>query len=460
MKVLLVKPGIKLGDHIQPPLGLAYLASCLRNEHSVKILDLPKYGRNIFIFKKILQQYKPDVIGFQCYSVEVNATKVLVNIAKRQLSRVVVILGGPHPSLCPAETVDIMRKDVDFLIRGEGENSFPELLRNLHNRKKVADIKGLVYRENGQIHINNPELISDLDKLPQPAWDLIKPQEYPPAQHGAFFKRFPIAPIITTRGCPFECVFCSAPLLSGKKIRKRNPKMVMKEIELLYNKFGVREIHIVDDNFTLDKNHAISILKEIVASRLPITLAFPNGIRLNTLDEELLDLMKKSGVYLISVGIESGSDRTLKRMNKRLNIEIIREKVKLIQSKGIDLAAFFIIGFPDETLRDIRETIRFSLDIPLLRANYFTFLPLPMTPIYNKLQQKGELKHIDSSNLLFECAPYAPKTLTHKKLRNLQRESFARFYLRPRILYSNLLQIRSLKHFWYLLKRFYHWVLM
>lgn len=460
MKTLLVKPGIRLGDHIQPPLGLAYLASCLRTKHSVKILDLPRIGRSLNIFERTLNNDRPDIIGFQCYSVEISDTKILVKIAKQTLPQSIIILGGPHPTLCPEETVAILGDNVDFIIRGEAERSFPILLDNLRNKTKFGDIPGLVYKENGQLKINSPELISDLDSLPLPAWDLVKPQEYPPAQHGAFFNQFPIAPIITTRGCPFSCVFCSAPLLSGKSIRKRSPKKVMKEVELLYNKFGIREIHIVDDNFTLDKNHAVSVLEKIADSKLPISLAFPNGIRLNTIDEELLDLMKKSGVYLISVGIESGSDETLKRMNKRLNMKIIREKAELIKSKEIDLAAFFIIGFPDEAVHDIKKTIQISLDLPLLRANYFTFLPLPMTPIYEQLKKRRELAHIDSSDLLFECAPYAPKTLTHKKLRNLQRKAFIRFYLRPHILFRNLLQIKSLKHLWYLTKRFYHWVVM
>jgi len=353
-----------------------------------------------------------------------------------------------------------MGMNVDFLIRGEAERSFPLLLNNLKRPENFKTIPGLVYREDGKLKINRPELIKDLDDLPLPSWDLIKPQEYPPSQHGAFFKKFPIAPIITTRGCPFACTFCNAPILSGNFIRKRSAESVLSEIKVLYYDFGIREIHIVDDNFTLDKKHAMSILRTILLSGLPISLAVPNGVRLNTLDEELLALMKKCGLYLISVGIESGSDKTLKRMRKALSIKLIKKKLTLINNMGIDIAGFFIIGFPDETEEDIKTTINFALQLPLLRANYFTFLPLPKTPIYEELKTRGEINNIISSKLLFECTPYVPRGMTHRKLRNLQREAFLRFYLRPGILIRNILQIKSPKHFWYLMRRFYHWVIM
>jgi radical SAM superfamily enzyme YgiQ (UPF0313 family) len=330
----------------------------------------------------------------------------------------------------------------------------------LAGKLQPAAVPGLVWREGGELRVNETRPIADINSLPPPAWDLINPQEYPPAQHGAFFNQFPIAPIVTTRGCPFACGFCTAPILSGRQMRKRSADSVMEEIELLYHKFGIREIHIVDDNFTLDKAHAVSILKKIIDSKLPISLAFPNGLRINTLDDELLDLMKAAHTYIISVGIESGSDKTLKRMGKQLKVALIREKVELIKQKGIDLAAFFILGFPDETAEDMEESIKFSLELPLLRANYFTFLPLPMTPVTLKLIETGEIGKMDVDGLIFQKVPYAPKGVTREQLRSIQRSAFRRFYLRPGIMLRNIMLIRSLKHFGYLAKRFYHWIVM
>lgn len=460
MKILLVKPGIALGDHIQPPLGIAYLASLLRVRHEVRVLDFGKMQRRDALFSGTLKEFGPDVVGFQCYSPEIGEVHRLAVLTRAALPKAVILAGGPHPTLCPEETMKKLSPEADYLLRGETEESFPLFMDLLEGKGAAAGIPGLVWRENGALRVNETRPIQDINALPLPAWDLINPQEYPPAQHGAFFKQFPIAPIVTTRGCPFSCGFCTAPILSGRNMRKRGAGSVMAEIELLYHKFGIREIHIVDDNFTLDKAHAVSILKKIIESKLPISLAFPNGVRIGTLDAELLDLMKRAGTYLISVGIESGSDKTLKRMNKQLSVALVREKVALIKEKGIDLAAFFILGFPEETAVEMRETINFSLELPLLRANFFTFLPLPMTPVTLKLIETGEIGNMDVDGLIFQKVPYAPRGVTREQLRSLQREAFMRFYLRPNIMLRNMLQVRSLAHFGYLAKRFYHWIIM
>jgi len=460
MKILLIKPGIALGDHIQPPLGIAYLASRLREKNEVRVLDFGMMNRRDDLFKETVSGFAPDVVGFQCYSPEIGEVKRLSVLVRAILPKAVILAGGPHPTLCPEETMAKLSPETDYLLRGETEESFPLFIGLLGGKGAAADVPGLVWKENGALRVNETCPIADINALPLPSWDLINPQNYPPAQHGAFFNKFPIAPIVTTRGCPFACGFCTAPILSGKQMRKRGADSVIAEIELLYNKFGIREIHIVDDNFTLDKAHAVSILKRIIASKLPISLAFPNGVRIGTLDAELLDLMKQAGTYLISVGIESGSDKTLKRMDKQLNVALIREKVALIKAKGIDLAAFFILGFPDETVEDMRETIKFSLELPLLRANFFTFLPLPMTPVTKRLIASGELGPMDVDGLIFQKVPYAPKGVTREQLRSLQREAFLRFYLRPNIMLRNIMQVRSLTHFGYLAKRFYHWIVM
>ncbi len=460
MKILLVKPGIALGDHIQPPLGIAYLAAVLRASNEMRVLDFGKMDRRDDLFSAEVRGFSPDIIGFQCYSPEIGEVKRLSALATAAHPGAVIIAGGPHPTLCPEETMERLAPEVSYLLRGETEESFPLFIKMLAGGAAPADVPGLAWREDGKLRVNEIRPIADINALPAPAWDLIRPQEYPPAQHGAFFNQFPIAPIVTTRGCPFACGFCTAPILSGRHMRKRSADSVMAEIETLYHKFGIREIHIVDDNFTLDKSHAVSILKRIVASGLPISLAFPNGVRINTLDDELLDLMKAARTYLISVGIESGSDKTLKRMDKQLNVALIREKVELIKRKGIDLAAFFILGFPDETVEDMEETIKFSLELPLLRANFFTFLPLPMTPVTLKLIRDGEIGKMDVDGLIFQKVPYAPKGVTRERLRSIQRSAFLRFYLRPGIMLRNLMQVRSPRHFGYLAKRFYHWILM
>ena len=460
MNVLLVKPYSK-SDHIQPSLGLAYLASSIRHKHNVFLLDMLRLDIRDSSFREYLKQKKYDVIGFQLYTVELEIVRKLLLIVRDISPTIITIVGGPHATVCPEETLKFFGDNVDFISIGEAERNFPLFLDKIENKdRNFSDVPGLGWQENNKININpTVSFENDLDKIGFPAWDLIRPQEYPPAQHGAFFKNFPIAPIITSRGCPIQCSFCSAPIISGKRIRKRSPDNVLEEIKLLYHNYGIREIHIVDDNFTLDKQHAISVLQKIYDSNLGISISFPNGLKVESLDEELLILMKKCGVYLISLGIESGSNRILKLMNKKLTVEKIKEKVELINKIGIDMAGFFILGFPSETKEEIEQTIKFSMQLPLIRANYFNFLPLPGTKIYHELLQNGELSHTDWSNFFFMTAPYAPQGITNKHLRSLQRKAFIKFYSRPRIFLKNICQIKSYSHFKYLLKRFYRWIL-
>jgi anaerobic magnesium-protoporphyrin IX monomethyl ester cyclase len=451
-----------MSDHIQPPIGLAYLAGAVQHEHSAAILDMLKTRMTDDEFRGFVKSGQFEVVGFQCYTQELQSVAKLTALVKSVSKGIVTVAGGPHPTLLAKETMEALSSSLDYVLRGEGDLTFPQFLSCLENKlDKIEQVPGLVWRQADKVIENAPpEFVKDLNALPLPAWELIQPQTYPPAQHGAFFKKFPIAPIVTTRGCPYACKFCSAPILSGRQVRFHDPERISNEIRLLHSQYGIREIHIIDDNFTINRSHAVAVLKKIIEAKLDISIAFPNGIRVETVDEELLDLMKRAGAYLISLGIESGSDRILQLMNKKLKVAATEEKVKMIHRAGLDIAGFFVIGFPGDTKEDIEKTIRFSLKLPLIRANYFDFLPLPGTPIYYELQEKGELARIDWNQFHFMTAPYAPAGMTREELRGFQRKAFIRFYLRPKILIRNIFQIRSFLHFKYLLRRFYHWLLM
>lgn len=460
MRVLLIKP-YNLSDHIQPAIGLGYLATALRDKHEVMLLDCIKEGIDIAELKRRIEQLRPDVVGMQCYTFHVEFARQASEICKKINKDMFFIVGGPHPSSVPESFLEF-GQSVDFGFVGEAELGLKLLLEKLNqnNGPSYQEIPGLIWRNNATLKINERYVEEDLDKLGMPAWDLIKPETYPEAQHGAFFRNFPIAPIITTRGCPYPCTFCAVGVISGKKLRKRSPSSVIKEIDFLYHQHGIREFHVVDDNFTLDTSHAKTILKGIINLNLNVSLATPNGVRLDLLDEELLYLMKKSGLYLVSLGIESGSDSILKAMKKNLTVEKTRKAVATIRKAGIEVAGFFIIGFPGETREDIKKTINFALELDLIRANFFTYLPFPGTESYKNLERSGELKKVNWDRFYFMSAPYVPKGLTHKELKMFQREAFMRFFLRPGIFYKNLLGIKSFRHLRFLLKRFYHWVIM
>ena len=190
-----------------------------------------------------------------------------------------------------------------------------------------------------------------------------------------------------------------------------------------------------------------------------ISLAGVGGRGLQ-LDEELLGLMKETGLYMISLGIESGSDRVLKSMKKNITTSKIRQCVSMIHSAGIDMAGFFILGFPGETVQTIRQTIAFARELPIKRANFFTYLPFPGSESYAELEADGELSGVDWDRFYFMTAAYTPKGFTKKDLKRWHRIAFSKFYLRPGIIAYHLKSIKSLRHLFFLMKRFFHWIIM
>lgn len=458
MRVLLVKP-YNRSDHIQPSLGLGYLATAIRYKHSVRILDCIKDGITIDRFKAAVKRYAPDVVGFQCYTFDLGFVNKGLKAVRRIDRGIVTVAGGPHPSAMPEEIMDIFKKYLDFAFVGEAEAGFPQFLDALAGRKHdYSSVPGLAWRSGGSVRINPKAVVDDLDRLGMPAWDHIRPETYPESQHGAFFKQFPIAPIMVTRGCPFPCTFCAGSVVSGRKIRRRSIANVMNELQYLNKKHGIREFHIIDDNFTMDKTYAKEFLKELKTMNLGMTWAVPNGVRMDTLDEELLRLMKETGLYMVSLGIESGSDRILKAMKKGLTTSRIRRSVHMIHKAGIDMAGFFILGFPGETEHTIRQTINFAAKLPLVRANFFTYLPFPGSESYNELRNSKELEHVNWKRFYFTNAAYVPKGLTRKKLKKLHRLAFARFYLRPNVIFYQIRSVQSLRHLFFLIRRFFRWI--
>lgn len=459
IKVLLIKPN-NLADHIQPSLGLGYLATQIRKDHEVRIHDCIKENTSVEAIKDIVGYHDPDLVGIQCYTFDTPKVCRMLKIIKETFPEKVTVVGGAHISSIPSEAFEEFRLFADYAFCGECENSFPKFLKALRGSKDFSRIDGLIWKDgSGKICMNAPALIEDLDALGFPAWDLMPPETYPESQHGAFYEKFPIAPIITTRGCPYQCAFCSAPRLAGRKLRHHSVGYLQEHIKMLYMR-GIREFHIVDDNFTFDMEYCKSVLRGIIDLKLDISLATPNGIRMDYLDDEMLELMKEAGQYLISVAVESGTDRILKKMKKGTTVEKIRENVALIKKHGFPVAGFFILGYPTETREEMRQTVRFAKELGLIRANFFTYLPLPGTESYNELVSSGEIGKVDWNNFMFMTAPYTPAGIRREELLDLKRRAFLSFHFNPRVLFANLCAIKSFNHFRFLLRRFYHWIIM
>lgn len=508
MKILLVAP-IKenyAGLAQFPPLGLGYVASALRASgyRDVNILDCVLEGLSLSGFEERLKEMKPDVVGINSWSVSVREVDKSLKIAKALNRETVTVIGGPHPSALGERCLTDF-PEADYAFRGEAEIGAPLLMDFISGKgASKEDIPGLMWREAGgegreggageaeeagrgacvaegrtagqkagggmtigspagtkedvrgkrppsetsgegfTIRSNPQAFEKDLDRFSFPSWDLIRPDRY--ARAGTLIQK-KTACIVTTRGCPFPCTFCSASITAGKAVRTRSVGNILSEIKLLYTDYGIRRLVVFDENITMRKPHIMAFCSAVIKEALDVSFELPNGIRLDTLDMEVLTAMKKAGFSeRVAVGIESGSDRVLKLMKKGLTKEEIREKVGLLKAAGFRPIGYFIVGFPGETREEVEETVNFAIELKLYRAGFMPFHPLPGTESYEQLLKRGELpEDFDFSLLSTDNIVYAPEGMTRKELEEMRRRAILRFNLRPRVMWDYLRDYNSAK---------------
>jgi anaerobic magnesium-protoporphyrin IX monomethyl ester cyclase len=460
LEILLIVP-ISHTHYVIPPIGLGYLATAARINGfiDIAIYDCLKEKHGWESFIKVIKEAQPKLVGIQVFSYDVASVNKSLSLIKQIDHNIITVVGGVH--LSATDTVGFKKMpDADYGFAGEAEIGFPLLLKKILRGKDISfmEIPGLIYRINSDIKANMRIINENLDALAFPAWDLMPPATYPDNPQGAFYQNFPIAPISTTRGCPFQCTFCASSVNMGRKLRERSIPHVLSEMELLYDKFGVREFHIIDDAFNFHKDRVLEFCAGIEKSGRKISYTFPNGLRLNMLDAKVLKRMKDTGAYAFTVGVESGSQRILDAMKKQLTLELIKEKIELICKAGLEPSGFFIIGYPSETKEDIKKTIAFAKKLPLKRAHFSNFLPLPGTEATAQLIARGEIGQFNYQDLFYSKVPYSPRFISKKELKALQRKAFLSFYLRPKILIKMLSEIRSWRHFISIYSRVYDYL--
>ncbi len=374
MKVLLITPNVKgiYSKPSTPPVGIGYLAGSLKQAgHSVEAMDL-RVEKNNFDYLSKIKEIHPDFIGISMMSSGYKHSYALVNKIKKNIAAKVVI-GGPHPSTVKEKALEECL--ADYAVLGEGEETLSELL----STDAPSKVKGLAWRNKGQVTVNpGRELISDLDTLPFPDYELFKLDSY--AQ-----KRIPLA---TARGCPHRCVYCSVDLLIGKKFRPRSPKNVADEIELWYKK-GYVNFGVNDDTFTENIERAGRICDEIISRNLAINWDLRTGIRVDRVNKELLFKLKKAGCSFIAFGIESVDPKVLEMMRKDIKNGAIEKAVKLTKECGIGVGGFFMIGTPADTYETFRKTYRFaSLDY-FDEVRFYNTEPYPGTMIFDWIKENG-----------------------------------------------------------------------
>lgn len=409
MRVLLINPPntYHYGDDfaVTFPLGLAYLAAVLeQNGHEPIIIDsLAGYGPPTDMTDGLYRcgmtetelvdatlKLAPDLIGVTCaYTVQYPTTRSLAKAIKHATA-VPIVIGGAHCSALPSET--LAEGCFDYVVIGEGELPLLALCAHLERGFSLAGVKGIVFRDSGgNLHKTDKDPMKEVNNLPMPARHLFNLDHYinSPYSHNGSTLRMPYATMITSRGCPLSCSFCSVHTIWGRNNRTRSPQQTVDEIEHLVREYGVREIHFEDDMLTMDRKRMIAICREIIERKLDITWTTPNGVYVNSLNEELLTIMKAAGCYQLALAVESGSKSVLRLMNKNVRLEYAREVVKIMRRLNMGVYFFFIIGMPGETEEDVLKTIQYAKDLMPDEAYFSIATPYPGTPLYDLCRVHG-----------------------------------------------------------------------
>jgi radical SAM superfamily enzyme YgiQ (UPF0313 family) len=437
MKILLVNPpprSINEPNTLVPPLGLGYLAAVLeKNKIGVEILDASALQLSWEEFKQEVKRRHPSIIGYTGTTPAIDTTFKAARIS-RPYSKYQV-LGGPHATLFGKEVFQ-QSSDFDYLVIGEGEYIFLELARNLIAKKDPSTLAGLITKKKTN---PRPPAIKDLDALPFPTRHLLPNHLY----RYDLVKKYPFTTIISSRGCPYGCLFCEKSVF-GNLYRARSAENVVAEIEDLVKKEHVRTIIFFDDLFTVNRARVIRICQLMIEKKLKID--WKAEARVNTVDEEMLKIMKKAGCSVLGYGVESANQKSLDFLKKGTTVAQIKKVFRLTKKVGIKALGYFIFGIPGETYREAQKTIDLSLKISDFAA-YNILTPYPGTPLYQLAQQKGWLKATDKARNPFDqhnhkAALVSPEW-SEADLRKILAEANRRYFFRPRFILNQIVSFQS-----------------
>lgn len=422
-----------------PDLGIAYLArAVLDRGHEVSVLDWANTGMDVAKLRTHLRQERPDVVGIKFFTKDMAGALTTARVVREELPDARLLIGGPHPS---AEEPRTLLEDfplADFAVRGEGEIAIGKILDHIQDpaATPLSEIPGLVYRDGERIKSNHPSFAGEPNSFGIPPWELFEPKRYRFCYVGTKGNPGFMAPVVVSRGCPAHCNFCTAAMSNGSPVRHRSLDHVMEEIELLRNRYGVRQLMITDANFTYDRGFIVGLCEEILRRGIDISFNCPTGTRLSALDKETLPLLKRAGCHFIGLGIESASPRIRKSIKKGVDLMEIREKVNLINKHGIGVPAYFMLGFPDETRAEMDDTIGFAFSEKFFYRAFEAAYPLPGTEIYTYLKTKFSVERVDWSSFDIYASQFPISRLESDDLTRLLRRLRLRVRLNPAHLLS------------------------
>ncbi len=451
MKVLLINPPMDfdtaLGKArnimkytVMIPHGLASIAAVLKKDGvECKVVD--GYAENLAI-KDIVDKvmdYSPSIVGISMVTPVADIVHMIAKAIKDRYRSVKIVLGGPHPSILPDETM--ADDNVDFIVRGEGDYSFLKLIHALDKGSDLRAVEGLTFRDGAKmVHNNTGKYIGDLDELPPPAYELFPMHLYTALPQWSIAS--PSYQLIASRGCPYSCSFCCVGM--GTQVRFKSAGRVCDEIEYLIKNHQCRQIVFVDTTFPFNLKHAESVCDEIIRRGLNKKIVWFTSTRVDIVNQKMLNLMHEAGCRLVTFGVESGNQKILDSVEKRITLQQVRDAVKIAHKAGIDVTASYILGLPGETRQTIMETISFAKELDTLYAQFSIIVPYPGTKVFEYARKNGLLRNKKWGNYVSLTSmtdlepPFITPGLTKEELLALQKKAYNSYYFRPRIIAKHL----------------------
>ncbi len=429
LDVLLITPRSTYVDQIAqkvyPPLNLLYLAACLRRAgHDVDVLDANALRLPDARIEQAVRSRAPRLVGIPVYSEILRQVRSLTEIAKAGGAGRVV-LGGPHAAAVPEASLGYFPA-ADFILCGEAEDTLVALLRSLGRPQEYPQIPGLWWRENGRVRMNPCDgRRPDIDLIPPPARDLVAEAYRLRRYYTVMVRSRPVDTIMTSRGCPFRCNFCYN---TSRRYRGRSPEHVVEELVAIRRR-GIRNVEIVDDHFTADRARAMRIFELIIRERLG--LSFRIKSRVNVVDPEFLAAARRAGAYQVSYGMESGVQRILDAMNKRIRVEDIVRACAITKAAGLAVHSSWVLGYPGETPETIDQTVDLIVRIKPTTANVAVLRPYPETAAFHEAREAGMLVgewHPDAGDFPWVRLPWVR---SRADLDAVVKRALRRIYYRP-----------------------------
>jgi anaerobic magnesium-protoporphyrin IX monomethyl ester cyclase len=440
--------GNSLGIYL--PYGMAILAAVLREKgHEVFVVDAYAEGLSEAEHTQRVAEIEPDLIGVGPWTESLIGEMEGARILKNKLPGVPLVVGGPHASLYPKETLD-RYSFVDYVVFGEAEETILELVDNLHDPERLKDVPGVGLRIDGEAVLAPPRPpVQDLDSLPFPAFDLFPMEKY----FSSLAKKDKSTYILSTRGCPFKCRYCTKPVADKRIVRYTSPDYILKLLNHLVFDHGMQEVHFFDDTFTLDKKRVLTICDGINNSELAGKLSWTIRTRVDTVNPQVLEALKKAGCYRVGYGVESGNPEILKAMDRGISLKKAFEVISYTKKIGLETAANYMIGYPGESKQTYRNTLQFAKKLNTDFANFSVTVAKPDSLLYEDYLEihkrdiwrefaLGKIDYVKKNEVRFAGKDYGIEDLDRMSTR-----AYVIYYFRPVIIWRHLKRLSSWKQF-------------